>query len=121
MSVGLCYRTREGGRERGTERGGVTSVESMALEDDDLIFLRRRPLPLIIHHLQLLWYKPLLALDRPTPVLGQRGPSDSEDPPIPVTLLSLLACVYDLLNVDEKVQLFLESDATMVQIRSTIQ
>jgi len=95
----------------------------MAFEDDDLIFLRRRrrPLPLIIHNLQLLWYKPLLALDRPTPVLGQRGPSDSEDPPIPVTLLSFLACVYDLLNVDEKVQLFLESDATMVQIRSTIQ
>ncbi|XP_052188264.1 uncharacterized protein LOC127798737 isoform X4 [Diospyros lotus] len=57
----------------------------MAFEDDDLIFLRRRrrPLPLIIHHLQLLRYKPLLALDWPTPVLGQRGPSDSEDPPIP--------------------------------------
>ncbi|XP_052188263.1 uncharacterized protein LOC127798737 isoform X2 [Diospyros lotus] len=58
----------------------------MAFEDDDLIFLRRRrrrTLPLIVHHLQLLWYKPLLTLDRPTPVLGQRGPSDSEDPPIP--------------------------------------
>ncbi|XP_052188259.1 AT-hook motif nuclear-localized protein 4-like isoform X1 [Diospyros lotus] len=62
----------------------------MAFEDDDLIFLRRRcrrrrSLPLIIHHVQLLRYKPLLALDRPTPVLGQRGPSDPEDPPIPDT------------------------------------